>query len=93
MNLGVNKQVSKAWLFIPPLAFLLKDIVATIAVLSREPGITANAASYYAMAMLPGALISGESAMLINVSFGVLVGVTLYFALRWSRTRKSPSGA
>jgi hypothetical protein len=56
MNLGVYKQVSKAWLLVPPLAFLLKDIVATIALLSREPGITANAAFYYAIAMLPGTL-------------------------------------
>jgi len=93
MNLGIYKQVSKVWLLIPPLAFLVKDIVATIVVLSREPGITTNAASYYAIAMLPGTLISGESAMLINLSFGVLAGLILYFALLWQRTRKSPSRA
>ncbi len=81
MNLGVYKQVSKTWLFIPPLAFFLKDMVATIAVLSREPGITANAAFYYSIALLPGTLFSGEAAPLINLIVGVLVGLVLYFAV------------
>lgn len=89
MKLGVYKQVSKAWLFIPPLAFLLKDIVVTIAVLSREPGITANAAFYYSIAMMPGTLFGGEAALLINLIVGVLMGVAIYFAVLWQRTRKS----
>ena len=89
MNLGVSKKVSKAWLVIPPVAFLFKDIVATEAMLSREPGITAKVAFYYAIAMLPGTLISGESAMLINLVFGVGVGLMLYFGLLWRRRRKS----
>ena len=86
---GSQQHVSTAWLIIPPFAFLLKDLIATIALLSTEPGITARAAFYYGIAMLPGSWISGESAMLSNLGFGVAVGILLYFVAllrhkRWS---------
>ena len=93
INFEVYKRVSKAWLLIPPLAFLLKDIVATMAVLSREPGITANVAFYYAIVMLPGTLISGELAILINLIFGVIVGLVLYSAALSRGRRTSVSRA
>ena len=41
---------------VPPLAFVLKDVVATMAVLSSEPGITARAA-----AVLPHRNASGHA--------------------------------
>jgi hypothetical protein len=66
-------------LIIPPLAFLLKDIIATMAVLSTEPGITAKAAIYYSIALLPSTILANPGlAMLFNVLFGGLIGWILY---------------
>jgi hypothetical protein len=73
---------NRLWfLIIPPAAFLLKDVIATIAVLSREPAISSKAAHYYAIAMLPGTLISPESAMLLNLIIGSLIGGILYLTM------------
>jgi hypothetical protein len=70
-------------LVVPPSAFLLKDIVATIAVLSTEPGITAKASLYYHTALVPGVLwFDPEAAMLFNFIFGALVGLILYLCVR-----------
>jgi hypothetical protein len=74
------RQARKKWvLIIAPAAFLLKDIIATMAVLSTEPGITPKAALYYSVALLPGTLIASPgAAMLFNVLIGVLIGWILY---------------
>ena len=73
---------NRLWfLIIPPATFLLKDVIATIAVLSREPAISPKAAHYYAIAMLPGTLISPESAMLLNLIIGSLIGGILYLTM------------
>jgi len=85
----MRQSLRKLWLLIVlPLAFLLKDLIATMAVLSTEPGITAKAALYYRTAMLPGTLfIGGGGAMLFNFIFGALLGLILYLrAVRRSRT-------
>ena len=64
-----------------PVIFVIKDIVATMAVLSTEPGITAKAALYYRIAMLPGTLwFGGGAAMVFNFVFGVVVGFVLYLS-------------
>jgi len=74
--------MKRLWfLIIPPVALLLKDVVATIALLSREPGISEEAAHYYAIAMLPGTLISPESAMLLNLTIGAVIGGILYLTI------------
>ncbi|MGH9971399.1 MAG: hypothetical protein ACREBG_26895 [Pyrinomonadaceae bacterium] len=68
---------------VPPLAFVLKDVIATMAVLSTEPGITGKAVVYYRIAMLPGTLWFGAGqAMLFNLIFGTLVGLILYLCVR-----------
>lgn len=72
-------------LVIPPLGFVLKDVVATIAILSTEPGISAKASMYYSIAMLPGPLFAESWVMLFNFSFGVLVGLILYLSLRFKK--------
>lgn len=82
---------TKIWLLIlPPLVIFLKDVAATMAVLSTEPGITARAKLYYVIALLPGALVvdNAGSAMLVNLLFGALLGLVLYLLLTG---RKKPS--
>jgi hypothetical protein len=73
------------FLVIPPLGFVLKDVVATIAVLSTEPGITPKAATYYSIAMLPGPLFAESWVMLFNFFFGLLVGLILYLSFRFKK--------
>jgi hypothetical protein len=79
----MNQIVGEIWLLIvPPLLFLLKDVIATTAILSTEPGITANAVHYYAIALLPGTLlVSTGNAFLINVLFGALIGAILFIVV------------
>jgi hypothetical protein len=72
-------------LIVTPLAFVLKDVVATMAVLSTEPGISAKAARYYSIAMLPGPLFVESWVMLFNFIFGVLVGLILYLCIRFKK--------
>jgi heme/copper-type cytochrome/quinol oxidase subunit 3 len=77
----MNQKLRKIWLLIVPrVALLLKDIIATMAVLSTEPGITANTVRLYAIALLPGALFFGTSqyAFVFNIVFGALLGLILY---------------
>jgi len=65
--------------------FFLKDIAATIAVLSTEPGITQTAALYYKVAQLPGRLIlDAGPAMFFNMAFG---GCTGWIVYRWKLWR------
>jgi hypothetical protein len=66
-------------------AFFMKDIVATIAVLSTEPGVTQTAALYYKIAQLPGRLfLDAGPAMFVNVAFGGCTGWVVY---RWALWR------
>jgi hypothetical protein len=79
----VRQKLAKILLIVAPAAFLLKDIVATNAVLSTEPGVTAKAARYYSIATLPGPLFVESSVMLFNFIFGALLGLILYLCLRF----------
>lgn len=83
----MSKRAITIVVIIIPLAFVLKDIVATMAVLSTEPGITSNAALYYRLSMLPGTLwFGGGAAMFFNVVFGAIVGSVLYLSVRRKRS-------
>lgn len=84
----MGRGLRRIWLLIVlPLAFLLKDIIATMALLSTEPGITARAAFYYSIALLPGTLVAGGgAAMLFNILFGAFLGGILY----WRGMRRRP---
>jgi hypothetical protein len=74
-----------------PLAFLLKDILATIWVLSNEPGISASNVFYYSIALLPGSLfVSNGHAMFVNVAIGFMAGLLLY--LWWRRRVPTADG-
>ena len=73
-------------LIVPPLVFLLKDLIATVVLLASEPGITAGQTLFYAITLLPGTLfLSTGHAILFNVFFGALLGLVLY--LRAMRQR------
>ncbi len=75
-------------LIVPPFIFLLKDVVATIAVLSTEPGITARAALYYHVALVPGILwFDATYAILFNLIFGVIVGLCIFLCFTGKPTR------
>lgn len=73
---------------IPPLGFLLKDILATaIAILLNQPGTNTQPSRFYSIAMLPGsALHRFMEPMLFNVLFAALVGLGLYLFFRKRRT-------
>jgi hypothetical protein len=85
------RTTSRFWLIATPLGFFLKDVIATIALLATEPGITAKASYYYALALLPGPLVFDDagSAMVVNVIFGALVGLIPYLLLKRRRTPDS----
>jgi hypothetical protein len=67
------------WLIVPPLSFLLKDLVATMVVLSTEPGITARAVFFYSVALLPGSLFASNGmAPIDNVAVGLCLALVLF---------------
>ena len=76
-------RISFGKLLLIPLALLVKDIIATFAVLSREPGITETAVHYYALALLPGTLfvITGQ-AIPVNLLIGLSISVIAYVILK-----------
>jgi hypothetical protein len=80
---GVKNVIRHAYIFFPA-AMVLKDIVATIVVLSNEPGITAENARHYHLALLPGGLLFGGAgwAWLFNICVGAAVGVLVSNAVR-----------
>jgi hypothetical protein len=84
----MSQRLKKIWLLILlPLAFLLKDLIATMALLATEPGITNTATFYYLITLLPGALFfSAGHAILFNIFFGVLLGLVLYL---WAIRREN----
>jgi hypothetical protein len=70
-----------------PGAFVFKDVLATILVLSNEPGISGRKAFYYSIALLPGSLlVSNGLAPLANIALGFLIALGLHI---WWRSRKS----
>jgi len=78
-----KKLTTIAVILVLPVMFVIKDIVATMALLSTEPGVTANAALYYRLATLPGTLwFGGGAAMSFNVLFGLVVGLFLYLLVK-----------
>jgi hypothetical protein len=85
-----KRSGSRGWLllFLIPSAFFLKDIIATVALLSTEPGITKRAALYFHLALLPGTLfVNAGGATAVNLVIGVALGGLLYLALRFWRRR------
>jgi len=78
-----------------PVAMVLKDIVATMVVLSNEPGISADNARHYHLALSPGGLLFGGAgwAWLFNICVSVIVGLLVSNKLRIdSRPSESKSG-
>ena len=74
-----RRPISFAKLLLIPLAFLVKDIIATMALLAQEPGISERAVFYYALALLPGSffVVTGY-AITVNLFIGVLISVIIY---------------
>lgn len=76
-----RKPISLGTVLLIPLAFLVKDIVATMAFLSREPGITEQDGFYFAIASLPGTLfVPTAYAMTVNLCIGGMTGVIVFVA-------------
>jgi len=74
------------WLALLPLAFIIKDIGATMAVLSTEPGITPRASLYYHVALVPGILWSDAGgAMIFNLIFGGVLGLIVVLCTKTPR--------
>src|SRR5260370_32604982 len=75
-----------------PVAMVLKDIVATMVVLSNEPGISADNARHYHLALYPGGLLFGGAglAWLFNTFVGVLVRFVVF---KKTKTRNCPPGS
>ena len=85
-----RRQVKFGTLLLIPVAFLAKDIIATIAVLSQEPGISERAVLYYAIALLPGTLfVTTGSAMLLNSLIGLAISIII-FVVQKLRPRRLP---
>lgn len=62
-----------------PAGFLAKDSLATIVVLSNEPGVTAANVFHYSVALLPGSLfVPNGYAVLANAGIGFVLGWILY---------------
>ena len=73
-------------------AFFVKDIVAMLAVLSTEPGVTQTAALYYKIAELPGRLfLDAGPAMFVNVAFGGCTGWVVYRWVLWRCSQRNQS--
>ena len=88
------KKPSTLWVVVPALVMFLKDVVATMAILATEPGITREAKYYYRLAIVPGSLVVEEVTALlfsVNILFGVFVGLIVFIFLRRVRRRASPN--
>ena len=70
-------------LLLIPLAFFVKDMIATQIFLAQEPGITDKAAFYFALALLPGTLVFTTSAsIVVNVFIGLMISVIIWVVQR-----------
>ena len=75
-------------LLLIPLAFFVKDMIATQIFLAQEPGITDKAAFYFALALLPGTLVfNTSSSIVVNVLIGLVISVTIYIVQRQRSSR------
>ena len=65
-----------AYIFFPTV-MVLKDIVATVVMLSNEPGISALNAYHYHLALAPGGLLFGGAgwAWLFNICVSAAIGL------------------
>ena len=78
-----RKPISFATVLLIPLAFLVKDVIATVAFLSREPGITERVAFYFAIASLPATLfVTTAYAMAVNLVIGGMTSVVIYVVMK-----------
>ena len=76
------------WLVTPPVFFMMKDFIAIQIMWSHEPGITEEVASDFGLHLLPGTLfVIAASAPVVNLGFGILLGVFLYLLARRRRRR------
>ncbi len=78
----MRHRSSGIWLLIiTPLAFVVKDVVATM-VVSLEIGIGSR---FYTIALLPGPVFVESWVTLFNFVFGAIVGLILYLCLRFKK--------
>jgi len=86
------RKATPLWLILPPLLVFIKDMLATLALFSTEPGITAKANLYYAFALFPGSWIVDDAlpAMIVNVLLGAVVGLAVFLCLRFMCRASSP---
>jgi len=78
----MRHRSSGIWpLIITPLAFVVKDVVATM-VVSLEIDIGSR---FYTIALLPGPLFVESWVMLFNFVFGAIAGLILYLCLRFKK--------
>lgn len=83
-----RKRISFTKLLLIPLAFFVKDMIATQILLAQEPGITGKAAFYFALALLPGTLVfKTGSAIPVNAFIGLVISVIIYVVQDRRRTR------
>lgn len=90
-NSESKERKNPIWLLlvIPPLLFLLKDIIATIIVLSYEPGITERAVNNYAVELLPATLfVETGRAISLNVGLGLIIGAFSYLVALYRRRQR-----
>ena len=73
---NVKNFMRHAYIFFPA-AMVLKDIVATMVVLSNEPGISAENARHYHLALSPGGLLFNGAgwAWLFNICLSAVIGL------------------
>ncbi len=85
---GAKPAITAFWFGV---LFAVIDFVATIQVLSHEPGISGRDVYVYSIELLPGSLLlvdSGE-ALLFNVIFGAVVGLGVGLVAKRSLRRRA----
>jgi hypothetical protein len=80
---NVKNFTRHAYIFFPAV-MVLKDIVATMVMLSNEPGITAEIARRYHLALSPGGLFFGGAgwAWLFNICVSAAIGLLVSARVR-----------
>jgi hypothetical protein len=83
-----RKSISLGTLLLIPLAFLVKDFIATQILLSREPGISERDAYYFAIASLPATLfVTTAYAMAVNLLIGGMASAIIYVVMKLNSRR------